>query len=109
MTKSPGRPERGMRDESSKTSDNRIGPQMWRVAGMGFDLAAAVAGFTLVGWFADRHWDVFPRYTMVGLVLGMIGGMYNFVWKAMSVSKGADRQKRERSGDEPQPPGEGKS
>jgi hypothetical protein len=71
-----------------------LAPSMWRLAGMGVDLSAAVAGFTLIGWWADRHWQTSPRYTVVGVVLGMIGGMYNLIRRALRAS-------RDASGDSP--------
>jgi len=69
-------------------------PSLWRLAGMGVDLAAAVGGFTLIGWFADRHWQVFPRYTITGAVLGLIGGMYNLVRQALAASRPESRRQR---------------
>jgi F0F1-type ATP synthase assembly protein I len=62
-------------------------PSLWRLATMGVDLAAAVGGFTLVGWLADRYWQVFPRYTIAGAVLGLVGGMYNLVRQALAASR----------------------
>ncbi|MCB9851145.1 MAG: AtpZ/AtpI family protein [Phycisphaerales bacterium] len=90
--------------DSSKPSDagrkggdsgNKLGPSLWGLAGMGFDLAAAVAGFTLIGWWADSHWNTSPRYTVVGVVLGLIGGMYNLLRRALKASKDANQAFRE--------------
>lgn len=49
------------------------------LAGLGFELVAAVAGFTFVGYWIDRHYATEPWGTVVGAVLGIIGGLYNFV------------------------------
>ena len=70
-----------------------LGPSLWRLASLGLDLAVAVGGFTLLGWFADRHWQVFPRYTVVGAVLGLIGGMYNLIRQALNASRDAAQGK----------------
>lgn len=65
----------------------QAGPSLWRLASLGIDLAAAVGGFTLIGWLADRHWGVFPRYTITGAVLGLIGGMYNLVRQSLGAAR----------------------
>ena len=58
---------------------------------MGVDLAAAVAGFTLVGWFVDRYYETSPRYTVLGAVLGVVGGMYNLIRRSLNASRDANR------------------
>ncbi len=63
---------------------------MWGLAGMGLDLSAAVAGFTLLGWWADSHWQTSPRYTLVGVILGLIGGMYNLIRRALAATRSND-------------------
>ncbi|HRX85302.1 MAG TPA: AtpZ/AtpI family protein [Phycisphaerae bacterium] len=63
------------------------GLSLWRLASLGFDLAAAVGGFTLIGWFADRHWDKYPRFTVIGAVLGLIGGMYNLIRQSLIATR----------------------
>jgi len=45
----------------------------------GFTLFASVAGFTLLGWFVDKFFQTAPWLLVVGLVLGSIGGFYQFV------------------------------
>lgn len=45
----------------------------------GFELAASVAGFSLIGWWLGGYWGD-PRIgLLIGAVLGIIGGMYNLV------------------------------
>jgi F0F1-type ATP synthase assembly protein I len=48
------------------------------------DFAAAVGGFTLIGYLIDRHWQMYPKATLTGAVLGLIGGMYNLVRGALA-------------------------
>ena len=62
-----------------------------RYAGMGLDFAAAVGGFTLIGYLIDRHWQMYPKATLTGAILGMVGGMYNLI----KASLAANREARE--------------
>ena len=62
---------------------------LWRVSGLGFELVAAVVGFGLIGWFTDRWQGTAPRFTLIGLGLGVVGGGYNFVRSALVMSRAA--------------------
>ena len=66
---------------------SKRGPAWIRYAGMGVDFAAAVACFTVIGYFIDRHWQMYPKATLTGAVLGLIGGMYNLVKSALAAFK----------------------
>jgi F0F1-type ATP synthase assembly protein I len=48
-----------------------------RAYSLGFELVCAVAGFTLVGIWIDRHFSCGPWGTLIGLLLGAVGGFYN--------------------------------
>ena len=52
-------------------------------AQMGFQLVAAMVGLGAVGFFADRLFRTRPWLTLLGLVLGTIGGMVNFIHQAL--------------------------
>jgi len=54
---------------------------------LGMELFASVAGFGLVGWFIDSKAGTEPTWLLVFLLLGAIGGMYNFIKTVMSASK----------------------
>ena len=75
-----------------RDTPKRSPASMLRFAGMGFDLAAAVGGFTLIGYLADRYWQSSPRWTLVGAVLGLVGGMYIFLRSAMAAVKAQQEQ-----------------
>lgn len=49
------------------------------LASLGFDLAASIAGATLLGYWVDRYYGVGPWGTVVGAVVGIVGGLLNFV------------------------------
>lgn len=65
------------------------------LAGMGVELLAAVAGFAFVGYWVDRHYETAPWGLVIGAVLGIIGGLYNFIREATKATReGSDRSSR---------------
>ncbi|HXO20720.1 MAG TPA: AtpZ/AtpI family protein [Thermoanaerobaculia bacterium] len=58
-----------------------------RLLGIGFEFAAAVAVFTLVGYWVDRHFKTAHWGLVIGMVLGLIGGMYNLIRESLAASK----------------------
>jgi F0F1-type ATP synthase assembly protein I len=54
---------------------------------MGMELAAAIIGLTLVGWWVDWKFGTAPTGLIVGAVLGIVGGMYNFIRQALAMSQ----------------------
>lgn len=50
-----------------------------RVAGLGFEFAAAVAGFCFFGYWIGGFYDRAEIGLVIGAVLGLIGGMYNLL------------------------------
>jgi F0F1-type ATP synthase assembly protein I len=76
-----------------------VPPSIWRLAGMGTELAAAVIGGCLLGWWIDRargsgHWGV-----LIGATIGIVGGLYNMIRKAIHESLHiGQNSKRSRDG-----------
>ena len=62
-------------------------PSWLRFSGIGVEFVAAIAGFTLVGYWVDRHWDTKPWGLVIGAVLGLLGGMYNMIREALGAFK----------------------
>jgi F0F1-type ATP synthase assembly protein I len=60
-----------------------------KLSGLGIELAAAVAGFALVGYWWDRHFGTAPWGLVVASSLGIVGGLYNVVRQTLSASKAA--------------------
>jgi F0F1-type ATP synthase assembly protein I len=56
-------------------------PPPWtRLAGIGFEFGASIAVFMLLGYWVDRHWGIQRRWgLLVGTLLGLVGGTYNFI------------------------------
>ena len=67
------------------------------VWGIGFELVGAVAGFTLVGYWVDRHYRTYPWGVLIGLALGLVGGMYNLIRESLAASREAEEEPRRES------------
>jgi F0F1-type ATP synthase assembly protein I len=76
------------------SADKRF-PDWVRHSGVGLELAGAVAGFTLAGYWIDRHYGTNPWGLVVGVVLGIVGGLYNFVREALQATREAQREDRD--------------
>lgn len=63
----------GMADET------RLRARWARGYSLGTEFAAAIAGFSLLGYWLDRYFGTKPRATLICFSLGLIGGTYNFV------------------------------
>lgn len=66
------------------------------LAGLGFDLAAAVAVATALGWWIDHRFGTEPWGVIVCAAIGIVGGLLNFV-------RAGKKALERRAG----PPGEG--
>ena len=53
------------------------------------ELAAAVGGFALLGYWIDRHNGSSPWGLLIGALLGLIGGFYNLIKASLSASREA--------------------
>lgn len=62
-------------------------PTWLRFSGIGVEFVAAIAGFALVGYWVDKHWNVGPWGLVIGAVLGLIGGMYNLIRESLGAFK----------------------
>lgn len=58
------------------------------LAGLGFDLAAAVAVATALGWWIDRRFGTEPWGVIVFAAIGIVGGLLNFVRAAKRALEG---------------------
>jgi ATP synthase protein I len=58
-----------------------------RLSSIGVELVGAVAGFTLLGYWVDRHWGTDPWGLLAGVGLGLIGGMYNLIRQSLLATR----------------------
>lgn len=54
-------------------------PSWLRHTTIGMELFAAVLGMALFGLWIDRHYGTGPRGLLVCSILGLVGGLYNFI------------------------------
>jgi len=54
-----------------------------RHAGVGLELAGAVAGLALFGYWIDNRFDSSPWGILAGVIIGMVGGLYNLVKESL--------------------------
>jgi F0F1-type ATP synthase assembly protein I len=75
-----------------------------KLSGLGIELAAAVGGLSLAGWWWDRHFGTEPWGFWIGLTIGMVGGMYNLIRQAVAagrkISSGSNRTTRNTNHDD---------
>jgi len=77
--------------------DDRNPPRAWlRLAGLGFELAASIAGGALIGWWIDRRLGSAPKALITLSAIGVVGGLYNLIRTALGASKEA--RESDRSG-----------
>ncbi len=67
------------------------------IASSGLDLVIVIAGGLGLGWWLDRRYGWYPWATVIGAVLGMIGGLTNFLRAALAQSRRAQAADRRRA------------
>jgi hypothetical protein len=92
MSDSP--PELPPQRDSASRPEPPAGRTGWyRYAGMGLELGGAIVGLTLAGVWVDHAFGTGPTGTIVGALLGVIGGMYNFIREALRLSAPPPRER----------------
>jgi len=79
------------------------------LAGIGIEIVASIAGLGAIGWLLDSWVGSFPWLMMVGLILGIIGGLYNAVKKANRITNSSGYEyhyKRRKNPTGPEPTNE---
>ena len=72
--KPAGRGDDGKKRQSGLGSLREYTPYLT----LGFQLAASVVVFFLIGVWADNRWDASPWFKLLGLFLGTVGGFVKF-------------------------------
>lgn len=73
----------------TRTQDH---PTWLRFGGIGLEFAAAVAVFILIGYWVDRNYGSSPKGVLIGAILGIIGGGYNFIRQSLMASRQAVKE-----------------
>ena len=79
-------------------ADKKNGKPSWiRFSGIGIEFASAVAVFTVIGYYIDRHYDSSPTALLICILLGLVGGMYNLIRESLAATKdfGKDSSKKD--------------
>ena len=69
-------------------------PTSSRLTGLGFEFAAAVAGFCLFGYWIGRFYDNGRLGLVIGAVLGLIGGMHHLLRVTLAAPGGTAEQEQ---------------
>jgi len=78
------------------SADRRF-PGWVRYSSVGLELAGAVAGLALVGYWLDRRFGTTPWGILGGVVIGLVGGLYNLVRESLEAVREARIEDKERS------------
>lgn len=60
-----------------------LSPEVMRLANVGAELAAAMIGLSLLGYWIDCHLKTSPWGLLICAILGIVGALYNLVRKAV--------------------------
>jgi len=64
-------------------------PGWVRHSGVGLELAGATAGLALIGYWVDGRFGTRPWGTVIGVVVGLVGGLYNLVRESLAAIREA--------------------
>jgi F0F1-type ATP synthase assembly protein I len=64
-------------------------PGWVRYSGVGLELAGATAGLALVGYWVDSKYGTGPWGILIGVVIGIVGGLYNLVRESLAAIREA--------------------
>ncbi len=64
---------------SNQDSDQETNRKTGIAYAAGFTLFASVAGLTGLGWLLDKWFHTAPWFLVLGIVLGSIAGLYQFI------------------------------
>jgi ATP synthase protein I len=71
-----------------------------RYSGIGLELAGATAGLALVGYWIDGRFGTSPWGLLGGVVIGIVGGLYNLVRESLEAIREARTEDAEAEAEE---------
>jgi F0F1-type ATP synthase assembly protein I len=79
--------------EQKKTSVPSVSRDFVPFLTMGFQLAAAVVLFFLLGHWIDKKFDIAPFGKLIGVVIGSTGGFIKFFKMVASITADEEKQR----------------
>ena len=79
------------RRPGSGSSGSDTGRQLWRLSGMGVELASHILAGLLLGWVLDKVFDTGHRWMTIGAIAGAVVGMTEFIRSALKAQRRATR------------------
>ncbi len=73
--------------EKSLQSVGRAIKEIAPYSGLGLQLAVTVVLFWFIGKMIDEHYGTSPLWMIIGAMLGIIVGMYNFIKSVIELTK----------------------
>ena len=86
------------------SADRRF-PGWVRYSGIGLELAGATAGLALVGYWIDGRFGTTPWGMLGGVVIGLVGGLYNLVRESLAAVREAKSEDQVASREDSGPSG----
>ena len=77
-------------------TENRRFPGWVKYSGAGLELAGATAGLALLGYWIDGRFGTAPWGLVAGVVIGLVGGLYNLIKQSMAAMREAGDDDRKR-------------
>lgn len=79
------------------SADRRF-PGWVRYSGIGLELAGVIAGLALAGYWIDSRFGTAPWGILGGVVLGLVGGLYNLVRESLDAAREAKTDDEDAGG-----------
>ena len=70
-------------EESSDQILRQVAPYLT----LGIQLAAGMVVFFLIGWWLDTRYDSSPKFKLIGLGIGAVGGLIKFLKSVVELGK----------------------
>ncbi len=70
-------------------------PGWVRYSGIGLELAGATAGLAFLGYWIDGKFATAPWGMLGGVIIGLVGGLYNLVRESLEASREARAEDQE--------------
>jgi len=72
---------------AKRAKQSSEGSSQWKMAHMGLEFAGAALILALIGYYIDTRAGTAPWGAVIGLVLGVVGGMYRFIKEALAANR----------------------